>query len=408
MNNTILTVLKTIIAKNGIEILNNSTRVRAFLDDLAPYETKKERTTLTKCLQYNFHAELQKHPNDDDRLRRKQQLSEKLYEEEGIAHDLCNDALDLLEMVYFGKITENKYDKNTFDTKLSSTSNNDDDDDDDDDEWTDFDCLIADSWEYRRNGDYNKAIDALTEAIRIYHDDVYTSCFIFNTYYERANLYRDEGNYERAIADYSAAIQLTDSHDYKYISIYLCARGSVYYEKGEYGKAIADYSEAIRIDPSETTFRRRGDFYFARHEYDNAITDYSEAIRLDYKRQELFYSCDEDVPDIFTKNFYSRGCAYTEKKEYDKAIADFNEAISLCHEHFSFDTTASYSKTVLYLYGRGCAYAGKGEYDKAITDFVEALRYDKRSTSTEAINNRKKVFTKLDEVKKIIENDNAH
>jgi hypothetical protein len=112
MNNNILTVLQMIITRNGIKILDDSERFRSFLDDLAPNEPKKERTTLIKCLQYDFHSELQKHPNDDDRLRRKQQLAERLYDEEGIAHDLCNNALDLLEMVYFGKTTERKLSKN--------------------------------------------------------------------------------------------------------------------------------------------------------------------------------------------------------------------------------------------------------------------------------------------------------
>ena len=95
----------------------------------------------------------------------------------------------------------------------------------------------------------------------------------------------------------------------------LCGRGAVWAEKKEFDRALADYSMAIELDPSESIARQlRANFLMSRHEYDKAIDDLDEAIGL----------CGDDAVAYF-----DRGRAWHEKRGYDKAIDDFSQAIAL-------------------------------------------------------------------------------
>ena len=59
------------------------------------------------------------------------------------------------------------------------------------------------------------------------------------------------------------------------------APGWSYDGNGEYNKAIADYTEAIRLDPKyKQAYTNRGVSYAKKGEYDKAIADFTEAIRL--------------------------------------------------------------------------------------------------------------------------------
>ena len=61
-------------------------------------------------------------------------------------------------------------------------------------------------------------------------------------------------------------------------------RGQAYGNKGDWDKAIADYSEAIQRDPKDAqVYGYRGLAYGYKGDWDKAIADYSEAIRLDPK-----------------------------------------------------------------------------------------------------------------------------
>src|SRR5215831_3527220 len=140
-------------------------------------------------------------------------------------------------------------------------------------------------------------------------------------YFNRAQIYVRNGDYDRAIADLSEYIHLIPNN-----AVALTERGLSYAKKGEYGRAIADYTEAIRLSHGSTTasedinrveraivkaLNDRGLSYAKKDEYDRAIADYTEAIRRD-RGSALSYS--------------NRGSAYEKKGELDKALADFREA----------------------------------------------------------------------------------
>ena len=69
-------------------------------------------------------------------------------------------------------------------------------------------------------------------------------------YSERGTAYDDKGDRDRAIADYSNAIQIKPDYDIAYYN-----RGNAYRDQGDLDRAIADYSEAIRIKPDHDLYQ---------------------------------------------------------------------------------------------------------------------------------------------------------
>ena len=65
-------------------------------------------------------------------------------------------------------------------------------------------------------------------------------------YYGRGSAYSELGQFERAIEEYSGAIEL----DPQYAWAYAC-RGVAYCQLGQLEQAIEDCDEAIRLDPSD-------------------------------------------------------------------------------------------------------------------------------------------------------------
>jgi lipoprotein NlpI len=162
-------------------------------------------------------------------------------------------------------------------------------------------------------------------------------------YVSRGNRYRKEGDYDRAIADYTKAIHLNPKLDYTF-----WRRGLAYTRKKEHERAIADYSEAIRLNPNRApAYLNRGYAYHSKGDYNRAIADYDEAIR---------------ISPHYKAAYHNRGFAYFAKGEYDRAIAEYTEAIRLDEQYGS-----SYRN-------RGVAYLYSGSRPKARADLETATQ----------------------------------
>ena len=64
------------------------------------------------------------------------------------------------------------------------------------------------------------------------------------SYYNRGNAYRDRVDFDKAVADYTKAVELNAGYAEAYYN-----RGKLYDEAGEYDKAIADFSAVIELEP---------------------------------------------------------------------------------------------------------------------------------------------------------------
>ncbi|GHV49664.1 hypothetical protein AGMMS49579_02340 [Spirochaetia bacterium] len=133
-------------------------------------------------------------------------------------------------------------------------------------------------------------------------EKVAASKFFDNDYYN--------GDYDRAIADYTQAIKLDPKDATAYNN-----RGYAYYNKNDYDRAFADYTQAIKLDPKDATaYNNRGYIYLSKNDYDRAIADYTEVIRL--------------APN-YAWAYNNRGYAYYNKNDYDRAIADYEAALQI-------------------------------------------------------------------------------
>jgi tetratricopeptide (TPR) repeat protein len=197
-----------------------------------------------------------------------------------------------------------------------------------------------------------------------------------------------EGNFDRAIAEYTTSI----NRNAEFIETYI-SRGNSWMKIREYNRAIEDYNRAIRLDSGRAElYNYRG---FARaaiaagnttrgrnsaSEWQLAIEDFSRAISINrnyvdalINRSHAFFqigSYDRVIEDcdriirIEPANviiWNRRGSAWYAKHDDDKAISDFTEAIKLNPNY------------ALALYNRGNAWYSKGDPDRALADLNRCL-----------------------------------
>jgi tetratricopeptide (TPR) repeat protein len=242
-------------------------------------------------------------------------------------------------------------------------------------------------------------------------------------YFNRGNIYYVSGDFDQALANYSAAINYKSDHIEALVN-----RGVVYAYCEQYEKGFADFEQAVRIDPScEAAHYNMGFFkanmgnYMGSVEHyntvlslncvnvnalinrgialmrtgraDEAIPDYSEAIRLGGEftaiayasRAEAYYNSVGDGKQTLEQQrelmiasiadnttalelnpdmeavFFNRGLSHYYLNEFKEAIEDFSSALAL---NPNWDMA----------YGsRGLAYYQIREKKKAIIDYNAAL-----------------------------------
>jgi tetratricopeptide (TPR) repeat protein len=250
---------------------------------------------------------------------------------------------------------------------------------------------------FAMEGDYEKAIEEFTEAITlepdlheaymlrgralvasvsdvIRVDENFSGILIFN--FKTSNRERQAG-YERAMADFSQAIKLEPNSAQAYRE-----RGVIYQEQGDSKRANADYSQAIKLDPNDTfAYIGRGLTYGAERDFGQSMADLNQAIKL-------------DPNDAFA--YIWRGTMYSANGDLDQGIVDFNQAIILEPNNdiayalrgFLYAMKGEDDRAIADLNqvirinpnfagaysARGSIYADKGDYDRAIADFNQALK----------------------------------
>jgi Tfp pilus assembly protein PilF len=135
-------------------------------------------------------------------------------------------------------------------------------------------------------GFYESAIDSFTAAL--YYVPEWATFLYKGGYYSfRGLAYAGNGDYKRAIADYTEAITMVGQGDMR-LSGYYRYRAEAYYALGDYKNAIADYTEVINIlnqlewnHSIPSVYIRRGDIYWDNSQYERAYNDYEEALKID-------------------------------------------------------------------------------------------------------------------------------
>ncbi|MCL1967418.1 MAG: tetratricopeptide repeat protein [Fibromonadales bacterium] len=98
------------------------------------------------------------------------------------------------------------------------------------------------------------------------------------TLYDQGTAYADKGDYDKAIEDYTSAIEIINNNLYKALN----DRGEAYTDKGDYDRAIEDYNAALKIKPDNFfTLNDRGYAYYKKGDYDQAIENFEAVLKID-------------------------------------------------------------------------------------------------------------------------------
>ncbi|HEY9769659.1 MAG TPA: tetratricopeptide repeat protein [Coleofasciculaceae cyanobacterium] len=99
-------------------------------------------------------------------------------------------------------------------------------------------------------------------------------------YFNRGNIYFDQGKLELAIADYNQAIAINPNHAEVYSN-----RGAAYSRQGKLELAVADFNQAIKLNSNYTN---RGTLYKQKGKLELAVADFNQAILLDSNLAEAY------------------------------------------------------------------------------------------------------------------------
>ena len=128
-------------------------------------------------------------------------------------------------------------------------------------------------------------------------------------------------------------------------------RGWAYHRLGENEKAIADFSRAIELKPDYArAYNNRGVAYSGLGKYQSAISDFTQAIALGHEPLKWPYA--------------SRGWSHYRLKQFDSALSDYNQCLAL---------DADYVPCYLQ---RGLVYKATGNMERARQDFITCATMD--------------------------------
>jgi tetratricopeptide (TPR) repeat protein len=132
-------------------------------------------------------------------------------------------------------------------------------------------------------------------------------------YFNRAWLYQYKGDMQKALQDYSKAIELD-----KGMKDALYNRGVLSAGMKKLEEALKDFSEVIRLDPSAAdAYCNRGNIHYRMGKLDLALADYSSGLKADPHEADLFYN---------------RAIVYLAKGDKSSATEDLKNSARLFHD----------------------------------------------------------------------------
>jgi len=131
-----------------------------------------------------------------------------------------------------------------------------------------------------------------------------------NGYNLRGVTHFDNKNYNKAVEDFSKAIQFGDNDCTLYAN-----RGDAYLKINDYVNAMADLNTAIKLDSTDSrSYFLRASVFLEVEEFNNALQDFTTAIKLE-PNKAAYYN--------------DRGFTLKKLNKINDAVADFKKAIEL-------------------------------------------------------------------------------
>jgi len=178
---------------------------------------------------------------------------------------------------------------------------------------------------------------------------LFFSCDSEKTDIERGNRYVDRKDYDRAIQNYSFAIETNPANP----NTYYC-RGVAKMLNRELDAAINDFSMAIKFNPGYfDALINRGAILKEKGKLDEALIDYNKAVQL--------------KPDEF-QVLLPRADIWFIKQSFDKAIFDYDIYIK------------NNPKSSVAYRGRGDSHYYRGNYQEAINDYLKVIEFNSKDS----------------------------
>jgi lipoprotein NlpI len=163
---------------------------------------------------------------------------------------------------------------------------------------------------------------------------------------DRGIAYFLKREYEHAVADFTAAIQVKPGAADAYYN-----RGLAYRQLEQDDRAIADYDMAIHLWPDfADAYNNRGYIYSIEGQLDRALADYETAIRLNPRLADAYNN---------------RGAVFSIRGKSERGIADYNTALRIDPRHQKAHIN------------RAIAYFVLGQFTTALYDFDQVWQHDR-------------------------------
>lgn len=161
---------------------------------------------------------------------------------------------------------------------------------------------------------------------------------------ERANISRDLGEYEEAIADIKSCLKIKED------AVLYNDLGQLYCEIGK--DPLECYNKAVDMDPYyNNVYINRGTYFFKKDDYEKAMSDYEKAIEV---------SKDYALP------YYLKGLVYMILGQYEEAILEMKTSLDIDNDYYN-----------AYLKISEC-YNEIGKYETAIQYLNEAINKESK------------------------------
>jgi tetratricopeptide (TPR) repeat protein len=132
----------------------------------------------------------------------------------------------------------------------------------------------------RKSEDYVRAISCYNEIAKTYPNDP-------RGYAGRGSVFLDQENFDRAIDEFTKAIDKHPNNDTVNASLYYL-RGLAKFHTKKFDLAIADFDQAIKFNPKHgNAFAFRSISYVEKNNYKQALSDANEAAMLSPNDKEI-------------------------------------------------------------------------------------------------------------------------
>ena len=227
---------------------------------------------------------------------------------------------------------------------------------------------------------FNDTINGLID----YNKSIQIDSLFIKPYLNRANLYSEIGEKEKALNDFNKVISLIpNSNDLSKLNIatlYESIAG-FNFENNNLNSALTYYTKAIESDPQyDKPYLRRAEVYKAQNDTIKSEMDLNSYLNLqplsiagfankrdayiEFNKIENAIFCSTNIISFLPKsaiNYNNRGRLYEGIKQYDKALADYNKAIELEPEISD------------WLFSRAYLYYSLNKFENSLNDYLRVL-----------------------------------